>query len=315
MAGASLNFDSGTQIAKVNGGDLGGQTLYIDTGDNKKLKKKKLTLPKSYKIPQRKEVELLKFLNDAHSRGIPPEHLQSSSEIQDLYAEMIALSETSSEVQLPPSSTFSILPTNEKKARDLFYICGPSGSGKSYVARSIAEEFHKLHPDSAIYLISKLEQDSTLDKLKYLIKLDPKKLVEKPITELKMLEGSLVIFDDIENFDKETDKAIQNLVNQISSTGRHNSTGAHEGRGVSMIYITHLLSDYKRTRLVLMEATHYVLYPQSTGAHALTYMLKTYLGMDTKEALALRKAGSRWVCIRKHYPQVLITEHSAKIMD
>ena len=113
MAGASLNFDSGTQIAKVNGGDLGGQTLYIDTGDNKKLKKKKLTLPKSYKIPQRKEVELLKFLNDAHSRGIPPEHLQSSSEIQDLYAEMIALSESSSEVQLPPSSTFSILPTNE----------------------------------------------------------------------------------------------------------------------------------------------------------------------------------------------------------
>lgn len=307
MSGASLNFDSGTQIAKVNGGDLGGQTLYIDSGDNKKLKRKKLVLPKSYKIPQRKEVELLKFLNDAYARGIPPEHLQSSSEIQELYAEMITASESSSEVQLPPSSTFSILPTNEKKARDVFYICGPSGSGKSYVARSIAEEYKKLHPDRPVYLISKLEQDSTLDKLKYLIKLDPKKLVEKPITELKMLEGSLVIFDDIENFDKETDKAIQNLVNQIASTGRHNVT--------SMIYITHLLSDYKRTRLVLMEATHYVLYPQSTGAHALTYMLKTYLGMDTKEALALRKAGSRWVCIRKHYPQVLITEHSAKIMD
>lgn len=307
MSEASLNFDSGTQIAKVNGGDLGGQTLYIDSGDNKKLKRKKLVLPKSYKIPQRKEVELLKFLNDAYARGIPPEHLQSSSEIQELYAEMITASESSTEVQLPPSSTFSILPTNEKKARDVFYICGPSGSGKSYVARSIAEEYKKLHPDRPIYLISKLEQDSTLDKLKYIIKIDPKKLVEKPITDLKPLEESLVIFDDIENFDKETDKAIQNLVNQIASTGRHNVT--------SMIYITHLLSDYKRTRLVLMEATHYVLYPQSTGAHALTYMLKTYLGMDTKEALALRKAGSRWVCIRKHYPQVLITEHSAKIMD
>jgi hypothetical protein len=307
MSGASLNFDSGTQIAKVNGGDLGGQTLYIDTGDNKKLKRKKLVLPKSYKIPQRKEVELLKFLNDAYARGIPPEHLQSSSDIQELYAEMITASESSTEVQLPPSSTFSILPTNEKKARDVFYICGPSGSGKSYVARSIAEEYKKLHPDRPVYLISKLTEDSTLDKLKYLIKIDPQKLVEKPITDLKPLEESLVIFDDIENFDKETDKAIQNLVNQIASTGRHNVT--------SMIYITHLLSDYKRTRLVLMEATHYVLYPQSTGAHALTYMLKTYLGMDTKEALALRKAGSRWVCIRKHYPQVLITEHSAKIMD
>jgi Cdc6-like AAA superfamily ATPase len=153
MSGASLNFDSGTQIAKVNGGDLGGQTLYIDTGD-KKLKRKKLTLPKSYKIPQRKEAELLKFLNDAYSRGIPPEHLQSTSDIQDLYAEMISLSESSTEVQLPPDSTFSILPTNEKKARDVFYVCGPSGSGKSYVAKAIAEEFHKLHPDSEIYLVS-----------------------------------------------------------------------------------------------------------------------------------------------------------------
>ena len=306
MPQASLNFDSGTQVAKVNGGDLAGQVLYIDTGD-KKIKQKKLALPKGYKLPARKEAELMRFLNDAHSRGIPPEHLQSSSDIQELYAEMITSSESSTEIQLPPSSTFSILPTNEKKARDVFYICGPSGSGKSYVAKAISEEYHKMHPDRNIYLVSKLTEDSTLDKLKYLIRLDPAKLVENPIVDLKPLEESLIIFDDIENFDKATDKAIQDLVNQVASTGRHNVT--------SMIYITHLLSDYKRTRLVLMEATGYVLYPQSTGSHALNYMLKTYVGMDAKESQALRKAGSRWVYIRKHYPSVLVTEHSAKIMN
>ena len=117
----------------------------------------------------------------------------------------------------------------------------------------------------------------------------------------------VVYFDDIENFDRETDKIIQNLVNMIASTGRHEN--------VSMIYITHLLSDYKRTRLVLMEATQYVLYPLSTGSHAFNYMMKTYLGMDSKESNALRKTGSRWISIRKHFPQVLITEHSAKIMN
>lgn len=306
MPQASLNFDSGTQIAKVNGGDLAGQILYIDTGD-KKIKQKKLALPKGYKLPARKEIELMRFLNDAYSRNIPPEHLQTSPDIQNLYAEMLSTSESSMEINLPPNSTFSLLPTNEKKARDVFYICGPSGSGKSYVAKAIAQEYHTMHPDRSIYLVSKLTEDSTLDKLKYLIRIDPAKLLENPITDLEPLNESLVIFDDIENFDKATDKVIQDLVNQIASTGRHNNT--------SMIYITHLLSDYKRTRLVLMEATGYVLYPQSTGSHALNYMLKTYVGMDAKESQALRKAGSRWVYIRKHYPSVIVTEHSAKIMN
>jgi hypothetical protein len=304
---SSLNFESGLPIAKVMGGDMAGSVLHLDSGDAKKQKQKRLTLPKHYKITQRKEAEIMTFLNDAYARGIPPEHLQATTEMKDLYAELISNSESSTEVNLPPTSTFSLLPTNDKKARDVFYICGPSGSGKSYVAKAIAQEYHSLWPDRNIYLVSKLTEDSTLDKLKYLIRIDPTKLVEKPITDLEPLNNSLVIFDDIENFDKETDKVIQNLVNQIASTGRHNVT--------SMIYITHLLSDYKRTRLVLMEATQYVLYPLSTGSHAFNYMMKTYLGMDSKEANALRKTGSRWVSIRKHYPQVLITEHSAKIMN
>jgi len=304
---SSLNFESGIAIAKVIGGDMGGMVLHLDTGDTKKVKHKKLVMPKHIKLPMRKQSEIMTFLNDAHSKGIPPEHLQATPELKELYAEMVSSSESSTEVDLPPNSTFSLLPTSEKKARDVFYICGPSGSGKSYVAKGIAQEYHSLHPDRPIYIVSKLTEDSTLDKLKYLIRLDPEKLRDEPIVDLKPLEESLVIFDDIENFDRETDKAIQNLVNQIASTGRHNLT--------SMIYITHLLSDYKRTRLVLMEATQYVLYPLSTGSHAFNYMMKTYLGMDSKESNALRKTGSRWISIRKHFPQVLITEHSAKVMN
>jgi len=227
--------------------------------------------------------------------------------MKELYSAMISQAESSTELDLPPNSTFSLLPTSDKKARDVFYICGPSGSGKSYVAKGIAEEYHRLHPNRPIYIVSKLTEDSTLDKLKYLQRLDPTKLAGNPLDDLSSLENSLVIFDDIENFDKETDKAIQHLANMIASTGRHGL--------VSMIYITHLLSDYKRTRLLLMEATGYVLYPLSTGSHAFNYMMKTYLGMDSKESNALRKTGSRWIYIKKHFPQVLITEHSAKIMN
>jgi hypothetical protein len=302
---SSLNFDSGLQLAKVIGGDLGGETLYLS--ETKSGHKKRLTLPKGLKLPPRKSSELLLFLNDAYSKGITPEQLHAPEEVKEVYKRMYDTAESSTEIDLPPNSTFSLLPTADKKAREIFYICGPSGSGKSYIAKGLAEEYHKMNPDREIYVVSKLEEDSTLDKLKYLIRLDPEKLRANPITDLKVLDNSMVIFDDIENFDKETDKVIQNLVNQIASTGRHNN--------ITMIYITHLLSDYKRTRLVLMEATGYVLYPLSTGAHAFNYMMKTYLGLDTKESAELKKTGSRWIYIKKHFPQVLITEHSAKVMN
>jgi energy-coupling factor transporter ATP-binding protein EcfA2 len=302
---SSLNFDSGLQLAKVIGGDLAGETLYLS--ETKSGHKKKLTLPKGLKLPPRKSSELLLFLNDAYAKGITPQQIHAPLEVKEVYQRMYDAAESSTEIDLPPNSTFRLVPTADKKAREIFYICGPSGSGKSYIAKGLAEEYHKLFPDREIYVVSKLEEDSTLDKLKYLVRLDPAKLTENPITDLKVLDNSMVIFDDIENFDKATDKAIQNLVNQIASTGRHNN--------ITMIYITHLLSDYKRTRLVLMEATGYVLYPLSTGAHAFNYMMKTYLGLDTKESAELKKTGSRWIYIKKHFPQVLITEHSAKVMN
>ena len=285
---------------------MAGATLHLDSGEKKKSKKK-LSLPKKYKFPARQEHQILSFLSDAHDRGIPPEHLQATPEMQQIYSEMISQSESSSEVDLPPNSTFSLLPTNDKKARDIFYISGPSGSGKSYIAKGIAQEYHNYFPERPIYLISKLTEDSTLDKLKYLIRIDPEKLKENPIENLDNLNECLVIFDDVENFDKETDKAVQHLANMIATTGRHNVC--------SMVYISHLLSDYKRTRILLMESTGYVLYPLSTGSHAFNYMMKTYLGMDSKESNELRKTGSRWIYIKKHYPQLLITEHSARIMN
>lgn len=82
-----------------------------------------------------------------------------------------------------------------------------------------------------------------------------------------------------------------------------------------MLALTHYLSNYKKTRLMLSESTHFVLYPQSTGLQALTYLLKTYIGMDSKEIVKLKNSGSRWVCIHKNYPMYIITENSAYILN
>jgi hypothetical protein len=306
MVKSFLNFEKGDAIAKVIGGDLAGATLYLDTEDHKKPKKR-LSLPRGMKLPPRKEAELMSFFHDAYARGIPPEHLQASEELKQLYETMLSSAESSTEVELPPNSTFSLIPTQDKKAREVWYIAGPSGSGKSYIAKGLAQAYHDYFPDRPIYLVSKLSEDSTLDKLKFLERLDPQKIVEDPISDLEILKDCMIIFDDVDTFDKETDKVIQKLIDDIATMGRHSNT--------TMLFLTHYLSNYKKTRLLLMEATNFVLYPQSTGSHAFNYTMKVYLGLDKDEAMAIRKSGSRWVSLKKSFPQYLITEHSARVMN
>jgi ABC-type multidrug transport system ATPase subunit len=47
------------------------------------------------------------------------------------------------------------------ESRELVAIRGASGSGKSYIARGLAEKYKKMFPDRQVYLISKLLEDST----------------------------------------------------------------------------------------------------------------------------------------------------------
>ena len=305
MPKASLNFENGTAIAKVVGGDMAGAVLHLDNGEPKKSSK--LSLPRGLKMPPRKEAELMRFLSDAYAKGIPPEHLDAPDAIKELYETMFENAQSSTEINLPPNSTFSLMPNPDSKTREVWYIAGPSGSGKSYVAKGLAMEYHSMFPDRPIYLLSKLAEDSTLDKLKYLIRIDPAKLVQDPIVDLEMLKDCMLIADDVDTFDKETDKVVQKLIDDIATMGRHSNT--------TLLFLTHYLSNYKKSRLLLMEATHFVLYPMSTGSHAFNYTMKTYLGLDKDEAQEIRKSGSRWVCLRKSFPQYMITEHSAKIMN
>jgi hypothetical protein len=57
------------------------------------------------------------------------------------------------------------------------------------------------------------------------------------------------------------------------------------------------------------------LYPQSTGAHALNYFLKTYVGMGKDEVQAIKNTGSRWLAIHKNFPIYYITETEAGLIN
>lgn len=315
----NLSFDkgkAGVPIATVSGGEYNKDVLYLHDSANAKSKKKgvqELEIGKHRlsKLTPRKQSEVMRILQEAHRRGIPPEHLNLDIDgAEETYREMLGEMEKKGEstVKLPPGSTFSINISKDPEKREIFYVAGASGSGKSYIAKHLASEYQKQFPKRDVYLVSKLKEDATLDSMERPpVRLSPEKLVEKPITDLECLRESLVIFDDYDSFVGKEGKVIQQLIDDIAIMGRH--------QVITMLCLTHYLSNYKKTRLLLTEATHFVLYPLSTGVQALNYLLKTYLGLSKDEVNNLRKTGSRWVCIYKNYPSWVVTETSAFLLN
>jgi len=314
-----LSFEKGKKgsaIADVVGGEYNGDTLYLHQefpGESSKKGVKELELGKHRlsKLPARKQQEVMRLLQQAYARGIPPEHLNIDIPgAQEAYAEMVNVTEKTvdSRIKLPHGSQFGLLPTSNPEKREVWYIAGASGSGKSYIGKRLAETYMKYFPQRDVYLVSKLEEDDTLDSMKgrQCIRLKPEKLAENPLTDLEMLRDCMVIFDDYDTIPGKEGKAVQKLIDDIAIMGRHTNT--------TMLCLTHYLTNYSKTRLLLTEATHIIVYPLSTGAHALNYLLKTYLGLEKEEISHIRRGGSRWVMFFKNYPSFCVTENEAFIL-
>jgi len=314
-----LTFDKSkdaTPLATVSGGEYNKDVLYLQTGETKSTSKKgvqELEIGKHHlsKLSPRKQSEVMRVLQEAYKKKIPPEHLNMGVEgAEDVYREMLGEVEQkgSTKIKLPPGSTFSLNINPDSEKRFIYYIAGASGSGKSYIAKHIAEQYQKQFKGRPVYLVSKLKEDETLDGMTDKpIRLNIEKLISTPMKDLEPLRESLVIFDDYDTLQGKEAKAVQTLIDDICIMGRHTVT--------SILILSHHLSNYKSTRLCLTEATHFVVYPQSTGAHALNYFLKTYVGMGLKEVQAIKNTGSRWLCIHKNFPIYYITETEAGLIN
>ena len=313
-----LTFDKSkdsTPVATVSGGEYNKDVLYLSMGDAKSTKKgvQELEIGKHRlsKLSPRKQSELMRVLQEAHRRGIPPEHLNIDVDgAEDAYREMLGEVETkgTTKIKLPPGSTFSLNFNPDPEKRSIYYIAGASGSGKSYIAKHLSELYQKLFKGRPVYLVSKLKEDETLDGMEIRpIRLNIEKLTENPMKDLEPLRDCLVIFDDYDTLTGKEAKAVQQLIDDICIMGRHTVT--------SILILSHHLSNFKKTRLCLTEATHFVVYPQSTGAHALNYFLKTYVGMGPKEVQAIKSTGSRWLCIHKNFPIYYVTETEAGLLN
>lgn len=299
-------------IAVVRGGEKDGEILYLHNEETAaKAPKREVPAVRYMKdlkfVKPAERVRLMNQLIEAREKGVVADDLVGvPAEAKPIYKRICNENDGDKSIELATDEMFVPIPSPDPKTRQVWYVAGQSGSGKSYFARGIAENYKKLFPEREIYLISKLQEDETLDKMKIgkpkRLSLDS--LVADPV-EMDEFKDCLVIFDDWDTLDKPFFPIVHKLIEDLAIMGRHTNT--------SMLILSHYLTNYSKTRLILGEAQFLVLYPLATSQKALKYVCEHYGGMDKEDIVGLKKRG-RWVLIHKNYPSYVISQHEANIL-
>ena len=172
----------------------------------------------------------------------------------------------------------------------------------------ICKEYTKKFPDRPVYMFSTLPEDVSVDDIKNLKrpKIDDT-LVSDPI-EASEFADSMVIFDDCDTIaDKGHRKAVFKILDQILQTGRHHK--------ISCVLTFHLPSDRQTTRQMLNECHFVTIFPMSVMTKSTKYVLENYIGITPKMMKEIKKLSSRWVTIAKNYPQAILSEKCAYILE
>lgn len=195
---------------------------------------------------------------------------------------------------------------NPKTEREILYITGPSGSGKSTFVRKYLEQYKKTYKDNPVYLFSSLPDDESLDDIEpQRIRID-ESIYEDPIP-IAEFANSVVIFDDVDVIsNKKIREAVYNILNQVLEIGRHFK--------ITCLMTNHLPSNKTDTRRILNECHYFTYFPRSSSSK-IKYVLQEYLGLDKKQISEFKKLNSRWICIKKNFPGIWISEHSLGLLN
>lgn len=187
-------------------------------------------------------------------------------------------------------------------------VIAPSGSGKSTWVANFAQNFLKTYPDYPCFLFSRHEKDPSIDVIPDLKRVQitdddiirASKYEDEPLPTLDNLAQALLIFDDC--YDSKS-RYLNRYWNELMADTAVNI----RKYGSSCIYVLHN-TDYKNTRLLMSEATHFVFFLQSGADQMYRRLLKSYLGYNERQIDYLFDLDSRWVIFRQLAPQCVITQ-------
>jgi hypothetical protein len=239
------------------------------------------------------------------TKHIPPIDDQKR-QIYDMIVDGIKKGEL--KTQIVSNNILQPIPS-DPTGRSVYYISGASGSGKSHLMSRLAKQYNIQYPERPIYLFSFVEHDKNYDDIENLHKIPmTDELMEQEI-DWEEFRDSFLIFDDYDSTPNKKLKAwIEFFSNHLLTTGRHLSA--------SLAITSHTNTDYRRTRLVLAESTHIVVYPLTSSRKSLEYLLKSYTSLSKEDISQVFKMGkrSRYVIIHRSPPQYLLTQNSITLI-
>lgn len=213
-------------------------------------------------------------------------------------------------------SNEDVYPLPRTDLRNYTYVCGPSGSGKSYIIARLLEGYDMIFPEHQQFLFSRVNDDGSFrDRIGAgilnQIDIDDEELLEDPIDPKEELKKSVVVFDDIESMNPKVTAMLEGLREVLGLQSRDQ---ANEGNDTYIITSNHLLTDYKRTRSILNEANAIICFPYSTSSYHLNRCLSQYFGLSKDEIKRVSTLPSRWVMVYRDYPRTVIYQGGVFIL-
>lgn len=202
-----------------------------------------------------------------------------------------------------------IYPLPDPNIRQVLYIAGPSGSGKSFYVSKYIANYQKLFPKNEVIIFCRVTDDPAFKDLKVKYILLDENIYLDPIDPVKELEDCLIIFDDCDTLpDKRVKYALDKLKNDIMEVGRK--------RKIYIAITSHLINKGNETKTVMNEAHLITFFPQGGSLRNIKYLLEQYIGLDKKQMkFLLSLPNTRWITIKKTYPQLCFYEHGCFMLN
>ena len=201
-------------------------------------------------------------------------------------------------------------------ARNMAFVVGMSGSGKSTYCVQLAKSYRDEFPKGNIYVFSVsnpkedpayrslyTKRDGSVDKKFKAFVLD-ESLIDSPILMEDLEPGSFVIFDDASTvYDDKVKKVLIKLQMRIMECGRK--------RGLHICVLNHnpTMNERALGRTVLNECNSFTFFPKGGSFGQLEYALKNHMGLTKQQIDYIRQLpNTRWVTIFRNYPMVVMTQ-------
>lgn len=219
-------------------------------------------------------------------------------------------------IKLKPKAgvEFQLIPNNKKNKdntikRHVGYITGQSGSGKTTFVINYLKQYRMMFKNNPIYLFSAIGNEG--DKDPYNIKeLEVERIkIDEKIKELNARDfhDSCVIFDDMDCYkDKKVLELVVRLRDEMLETGRH--------AGTFVLITYHLPTNAHDTRRMINEASFVVYFPKLSNGK-IKNLLENYLGLEKNQIKAIKRMPTRWACILRTTPNILMTQKELKVLD